>query len=79
MNLRFINKLPIISFVVNFILRKIKDKRSAEVNSIPKHLLKKKHTLNGSILANRDHLLEVLPKEGVIAEIGVDSGNLLKK
>ena len=79
MNFRFINKLPIINFVFNFILRKIKDKRSAEVNSIPKHLLKKEHTLNGSILANRDHLLEVLPKQGVIAEIGVDSGNFTEK
>jgi hypothetical protein len=79
MNLRFINKLPIVNFVSKFILRKIKGKRSAEVNNIPKHLLKKEHTLNGSILANREQLLEVLPKQGVVAEIGVDSGDFTEK
>ena len=76
---KFFNKLPIVSFAINFILKKIKDKRNAEVNSIPKHLLKKEHTLNGTILANREHLLEVLPKQGVVAEIGVDSGFFTEK
>ena len=75
MDFKFINKLPIVSFIIKFILRKIKDKRSAEVNSIPKYLLKKEHSLNGTILANREHLLEMPPKQGVVAEVEMNSGD----
>ena len=41
--------------------------------------MKKKNIQNGSILSNREHLLEVLPKNGVIAELGVDSGHFTEQ
>ena len=74
MILRLLKKLFLMKIIFNFILKRIKIKRQAEIDSMPKHAIKKKNILNGSILANREHLLEVLPKNGIIAEIGVDNG-----
>lgn len=79
MKLKFLNKLPLVNLIIRFILKKIKDKRRAEVNNIPKLSIKRKHTHNGHILTDRQHLLELLPKEGVVAEIGVDNGDFTEK
>ena len=62
MILRLLKKLFLMKIIFNFILKRIKIKRQAEIDSIPKHSIKKKNILNGSILANREHLLEDLPK-----------------
>ncbi|MEQ6122342.1 class I SAM-dependent methyltransferase [Reichenbachiella sp. MALMAid0571] len=41
---------------------------------IPKIDFKKDHLQNAKLLINRSELLEMLPKNGVVAEIGVDEG-----
>ena len=74
MFIKLIKKLFFFKYIANFILNKIKIKRRAEVDSIPKYSIKKENIFNGSILANRNHLLEVLPKNGIVAELGVDNG-----
>ena len=74
MILKFIKRFSITRIITNYILKKIKIKRRAEVDSMPKLSIKKKNIQNGSILSNRKHLLEVLPKNGIVAELGVDNG-----
>lgn len=74
MILKFINRFSITRIISNYILKKIKIKRQAEVDSMPKLSIERKNIQNGSILSNRKHLLEVLPKNGIIAELGVDNG-----
>ena len=74
MFLKLINKLFFMKIISNYIFKKIKIKRQAEVDNIPKLSIEKRNVQNGSILSNREHLLEVLPKHGIIAELGVDNG-----
>ena len=74
MILKLINRLFVMKIISNYILKKIKIKRQAEVDSMPKLSIEKKNIENGSILSKREHLLEVLPKHGIIAELGVDNG-----
>ena len=74
MFLKLINKLFFMKIISNYIFKKIKIKRQAEVDNIPKLSIEKRNVQNGSILSNREHLLEVLPKNGIIAELGVDNG-----
>ena len=74
MILKLINKLFFMKIISNYIFKKIKIKRQAEVNNMPKLSVEKRNIQNGSILSNREHLLEVLPKNGIIAELGVDNG-----
>ena len=74
MILKFIKRFSITRIITNYILKKIKIKRRAEVDSMPKLSIERKNIQNGSILSNRKHLLEVLPKNGIIAELGVDNG-----
>ena len=62
MIIKLFEKLFFLKYIVNLILNKVKIKRQSEVDSIPKHSVKKVNILNGSILANRKHLLEILPK-----------------
>jgi hypothetical protein len=42
---------------------------------IPKYELEKIHIRNTKLVVNREALLELLPKNGVVAEIGVDQGD----
>lgn len=42
---------------------------------IPKYELEWKHLANARLLVNREELLKLLPKSGVVAELGVDEGN----
>ena len=74
MILKFFNKLSITRLISNYIFQRIKIKRQAEVDSMPKLVIEKKNIQSGSILSNRKHLLEVLPKNGIVAELGVDNG-----
>ncbi len=74
MILKFFNKLSIKRVIYNYIFQRIKIKRQAEVDSMPKLVIEKKNIQSGSILSNRKHLLEVLPKNGIVAELGVDNG-----
>ena len=74
MILKFFNKLSIKRVIYIYIFQRIKIKRQAEVDSMPKLVIEKKNIQSGSILSNRKHLLEVLPKNGIVAELGVDNG-----
>ncbi|MBL4630525.1 MAG: class I SAM-dependent methyltransferase [Paraglaciecola sp.] len=48
--------------------------REKEVNTIPKIPLLAKHIENCQMITNRKKLLELLPKNGVVAELGVATG-----
>lgn len=43
-------------------------------SEIPKHQPGEEHLKNASLLSTRQELLKLLPKQGVVAEIGVDEG-----
>lgn len=43
-------------------------------NQLPKFELNKDHIANLKVLLNREELLKILPKKGVVAELGVDQG-----
>ena len=58
MILKLINRLFFMKIISNYILKKIKIKRQAEVDSMPKLSIEKRNIENGSILSNREHLLE---------------------
>ena len=49
--------------------------RLRKESSLPKAILEKKHIANCRLLLNRQELLEELPQEGVVAELGVDNGD----
>ena len=72
-------KIPILRYLIKKILhifRKIDEENKIRVlNSIPIFLLSKAHIKNTKILLNRSELLHLLPKYGVVAELGVASGN----
>ena len=42
---------------------------------IPKYNLENKHIENAKMIANREELLKLLPKNAVVAELGVDEGS----
>lgn len=56
--------------IINIIRKKLidQDKR------MPKYIYEKKHISNLVPLANRYDLLDLLPKGGIVAELGVDNG-----
>jgi hypothetical protein len=53
--------------------------KEAELNAMPRVKLKKIHIQNCKLLLDREELLECLPKNSVIAEIGVDQGAFSQK
>ena len=57
-----------------FVKRRIRGYREAEEKLIPKYELSQKHIANLKAVPNREALLELLPKGGIVAEIGVDRG-----
>ncbi|SRR6056297_358368 len=68
----FIN---LIRFCYNVSIKPIVKKVNTEISSqIPKVELSKKHIKNAKLLTNRKELLEMLPKNGIVAELGVDEG-----
>jgi cephalosporin hydroxylase len=42
--------------------------------NIPKYSLEEKHIRNLKVLTNRQKLLEIMPQNGIVAELGVDKG-----
>jgi len=59
----------------NLALALIRQNNKQKSKQIPKRNLEKKHIENSRLLTGRKALLELLPKQGVIAELGVDEGN----
>jgi hypothetical protein len=49
-------------------------RRSLESQAIPYHELQPRHVAHATLLVDRDHLLNVLPKNATVAEMGVDEG-----
>lgn len=48
-------------------------------NIVPKYNLEDKHLKNLKGIINRQELLKILPKNGIVAEIGVDEGGFTKE
>ena len=46
---------------------------------IPIFEIQNKHLVNAKMLPNREQLLENLPKNGIVAELGVDNGRFSEK
>lgn len=57
------------------VLTRIKEKNKQKSEQIPKHNLQKRHIENAKLITDRKGLLELLPKEGILAELGVDEGS----
>ena len=64
--------------VINKIKNLFKSRLSVE-DSIPKISLEKKHMQNCELLLNRDELLDKIPKNSILAEIGVDEGDFSER
>tara|TARA_Y100001970_G_scaffold235423_1_gene294425 strand:- start:178 stop:804 length:627 start_codon:yes stop_codon:yes gene_type:complete len=64
--------------VINKIKNLFKSRLSVE-DSIPKISLEKKHMQNCELLLNREELLDKIPKNSILAEIGVDEGDFSER
>ena len=66
--------------IIGYIIRKIMKIywNQFELN-IPKFEIQNKHLVNTKMLPNREQLLENLPKNGIVAELGVDNGKFSEK
>jgi len=53
--------------------------RSRIDKSIPRFQLKERNVKNCKLLLNRDELISLIPKNSIIAELGVDKGDFSKK
>lgn len=73
MNQQQVNK---IAEQVMVALQKQRQQRESEIPKIP---LQKKHVDNCNLLLNREELLKLMKKNGVVAEIGVDEGKFSKR
>lgn len=62
--------------VLRPLVKRVNQKNS---DAIPKHELGSIHLKNARLLTSREELLELLPKSGVVAELGVDEGHFSKK
>ncbi len=61
-----------------FILNRLKEVNEIKFSQIPQHKIRQQTIKNTKLLLNREELLKILPKQGVIAELGVDEGNFSK-
>jgi hypothetical protein len=64
----------ILKILRKIIKNQLLKQRIANEVQIPKIDFKNDHLRNAKVLADRSELLQVLPKNGVVAEIGVDEG-----
>ena len=66
--------------IIGYIIRKIMKIywNQFELN-IPIFEIQNKHLVNAKMLPNREQLLENLPKNGIVAELGVDNGRFSEK
>jgi len=52
-----------------------KESRTSESDQIPQFQLSEKHLKNAKLIVDRQKLLRLLPKNAIVAEIGVDKGD----
>lgn len=57
------------------LLKIAKNKLVDTYNKIPVYTLQEKHIKNLKVLTDRNQLLNLMPKHGTVAELGVDKGN----
>jgi hypothetical protein len=69
------SKNRIFLFFIKIIRRKLVDVE----NRIPKYTLSQKHLNSLKALENRKALLELLPKNGIVAELGVNKGDFSRQ
>lgn len=65
--------------LLNLYLIPIKAIGKLQNKSVPKKNIDNNHIANTKFLTNREELLKLLPKGGIVAELGVDEGNFSKK
>jgi hypothetical protein len=63
----------------NLVNRRSRKRRETIDSSIPKAELKEKNFINLRVLKDRDQLLKLMPKNGIVAELGVDKGVFSKR
>jgi hypothetical protein len=74
------NLNPIERSLYRNIIRPLTKKFNKKISSaIPKYELTDEHVKNAKLLATREDLLKLLPKDGVVAELGVDTGGFSEK
>lgn len=69
------SKHKIFQFFIKILSKKLNDVE----NRIPKYHLSEQHFKSLKALENRSRLLELLPKNGIIAELGVNKGDFSKE
>lgn len=72
---RFIKNLPAVKRMKERVLLEAEQKRLNKVNSIPVYDLEAKHCENARIVPTRAALLEHMPSNGIVAELGADEGD----
>lgn len=60
--------------IYNYVLLQIKEKHKIKSKRVPRHAIPPEALKNAKLLVNREALLKVSPKQGVMAELGVDEG-----
>jgi hypothetical protein len=61
--------------IYNYVLLQIKEKHKIKSRRVPRHAIQPETLKNARLLVNREALLKVSPKQGVMAELGVDEGS----
>ena len=69
------SKHKIFQFFIKILSKKLNDVE----NRIPKYTLSEKHIKNLKAIENRQQLLKLLPKNGTVAELGVNKGDFSKE
>lgn len=64
--------------IFNAIKLRIKEKNKLESSLIPRYAIQAETIANTKLLLNREELLKMLPKNGIVAELGVDEGGFSK-
>ena len=65
--------------IPNELIRLTNILRQQQLLDMPKHALQNQHVNGACLLANRKELLLTLPKNGIVAELGVDNGEFSQK
>lgn len=61
--------------ILSYATAELKIRKLAKDNSIPKYELEEKHFQNLKAIGTRADLLKLMPKQGIVAEIGVANGD----
>ncbi len=70
-----VKRIPLSRFIYRKVGKIFEEHRLRAVKSIPQYKLEQRHCEGSRVLANRAALLEVLPANGVVAELGSDKGD----